>query len=312
MDRDVMQSHSKTKTTLIDAVTHYAERANLPAVFVEEFMREYAPRLAHLAVMAKTRAYAPIIGLSGCQGSGKSTLAQLFEQLLQDCFGLHCAALSLDDVYLTRQQRETLAQDVHPLFSTRGVPGTHDIALLTTVLDDLQHRSGTIRLPRFNKAEDERTILARWPQFSAPADIIILEGWCLGVSPQSPDALMEPINRLESEQDPEGVWRQAINNALAGPYQALCKRLDALLFLQAPSFDCVFNWRWQQELALIETNGSAAGQGIMNHDQVSDFILHFERLTRHALASLPKIADGIWELDEERHVKNTILRGVLL
>ena len=37
--------------------------------------------------------------------------------------------LSLDDLYLPKAERLRLARDVHPLLATRGVPGTHDVAL---------------------------------------------------------------------------------------------------------------------------------------------------------------------------------------
>jgi hypothetical protein len=40
-----------------------------------------------------------------------------------------CAVLSLDDLYRTRAERQAMARQVHPLFATRGVPGTHDVDL---------------------------------------------------------------------------------------------------------------------------------------------------------------------------------------
>ena len=49
-------------------------------------------------------------------------------------FALGVAVLSLDDLYLTRAQRQRLALDVHPLLATRGPPGSHDLAHLVKVL----------------------------------------------------------------------------------------------------------------------------------------------------------------------------------
>ena len=77
-------------------------------------------------------AYVPLIAISGAQGSGKSTLTT---RAARD---LSCAALSLDDVYLTRAERAALAARIHPLFAVRGPPGTHDLALLDTVLTRLR------------------------------------------------------------------------------------------------------------------------------------------------------------------------------
>ena len=34
-----------------------------------------------------------------------------------------------DDFYLTQAQRQDLAQQIHPLLKSRGVPGTHDVPL---------------------------------------------------------------------------------------------------------------------------------------------------------------------------------------
>ena len=77
-----------------------------------------------------------VLGICGAQGSGKSTLAEaLAERLERD--GLACAVLSLDDLYLTRAERERLARGVHPLLATRGPPGTHDTSLGIAVLDAL-------------------------------------------------------------------------------------------------------------------------------------------------------------------------------
>ena len=77
-----------------------------------------------------------VVGICGAQGSGKSTLvAALAERLAEE--GIAAATLSLDDLYFTRAERLRLASEVHPLFATRGVPGTHDIALGLGVLDAL-------------------------------------------------------------------------------------------------------------------------------------------------------------------------------
>jgi D-glycerate 3-kinase len=68
------------------------------------------------------------LGLCGAQGSGKTTLvAALADELAAQ--GLRVATLSLDDLYLPRTVRQELAVKAHPLFATRGVPGTHDVAL---------------------------------------------------------------------------------------------------------------------------------------------------------------------------------------
>ena len=97
-----------------------------------------------------------VLGICGAQGSGKSTLARAVEQAAVRK-GITAATLSLDDLYLTRAQREALGCTVHPLLRTRGVPGTHDMALGLEILDALE-RGEAARLPRFDKASDDREI----------------------------------------------------------------------------------------------------------------------------------------------------------
>lgn len=98
-----------------------------------------------------------LAGLSGLQGSGKSTLAEQLASVLTHA-GIATLALSLDDFYFGRRERARLARDVHPLLATRGVPGTHDLALLDDTLDDLGHASAQhpAWVPRFDKGRDTR------------------------------------------------------------------------------------------------------------------------------------------------------------
>src|SRR5512139_1667980 len=79
------------------------------------------------------------VAITGAQGGGKTTLARvLTEELTRS--GLSAVACSLDDFYLTHAQREALAQSVHPLLVTRGVPGTHDVELCLRTLDGVTRR----------------------------------------------------------------------------------------------------------------------------------------------------------------------------
>jgi D-glycerate 3-kinase len=133
-----------------------------------------------------------LAGLCGAQGIGKSTLArQLVERL--ECLGLSVLLLGLDDLYLTRAERLALAVQIHPLLVTRGVPGTHDVALGCAILA-AAGQSGTLALPRFDKAQDDRVPFENWPRITTPVDIVLFEGWCLGALPQPAEALAEAVN----------------------------------------------------------------------------------------------------------------------
>jgi D-glycerate 3-kinase len=234
-----------------------------------------------------------VLGLCGAQGSGKSTVAAALAARFP-----HSVVLSLDDLYHMRRERARLAAAVHPLFATRGVPGTHDIALGLDTFAALDARQAA-PLPRFDKATDDRVEAALWTPASVPAQLVIFEGWCVGARPQDAVALLDPVNVLERERDPHGVWRRYANAALAGAYQRLFARIDMLALLRAPSWGRVLDWRLEQERALRQSG--ACGDGVMADAEVRVFVSHYERLTRHVLDTMPAYADLVLQLDDDRN-----------
>ncbi|KAF1016083.1 MAG: hypothetical protein GAK31_01567 [Stenotrophomonas maltophilia] len=244
-----------------------------------------------------SNAAVPVLAISGLQGSGKSTLAaQVVERA--GARGLNAATLSIDDVYLTRAQRQRLARQVRPLLITRGPPGTHDLALAHAVLDGVAARQ-PLALPRFDKLADERLPEAQWPQRAQPLDLLVFEGWFLGTPAQDAAALGEPLNALEREADSDGRWRHWCNQALARDYPALWQRCDRLWFLQPPDFAVVPRWRWQQEQAMQAAQPGRTG---MNRSQLERFVQYYERVSRQALATLPSVADRLIALDDQRRI----------
>jgi len=238
-----------------------------------------------------------VLGLCGAQGSGKSTLSDRLAARLRES-GLTTAQLSIDDLYLTRAEREALAREVHPLFRTRGVPGTHDVALGLDLFATLD-RSRPAPLPRFDKAADDRAPRERWQQADAGTQLLIFEGWCVGAHPQVADELVEPVNDLERDEDPAAIWRRYANDALASSYQQLFARIDLLVLLAAPSFDVVRSWRIEQEHDLRRKSDRGAA-GLMTDERVGRFIQYYERLSRHILAEMPTRADLVLRLGEDR------------
>lgn len=237
----------------------------------------------------------PVFAISGAQGSGKSTLAaQLVDAGTRR--GLHVIALSLDDFYMTRRDRLRLAREVHPLLATRGPPGTHDMALACATLDALER--GDARLPRFDKLVDTRLPPSRWRHVRRPPDLIVFEGWLLGLAPQSVAQLRKPINALEREQDADGSWRRWCNARLAD-YAVLWRRFDRLIYLQPPWFETIPGWRAQQERRLAAERSRPG----MSRAAIDRFVQHYERLTRHGMKTLPLVADRIVRLDAMRRVK---------
>ncbi len=233
-----------------------------------------------------------LVGVQGAQGTGKTTSSAFLAQALEQ--SAPTLVLSLDDFYLTREQRAHLAGEVHPLLQTRGVPGTHDLVLLNSVLDDLLAGRHPY-LPRFDKAIDDRLPESQWDRAPGPFGYVLLEGWCVGATAQADEDLLLPINGLEAEQDRDLRWRRYVNGRLDGEYQALFARLDRLVSLLAPSMDAVFEWRELQELKLRARGGSE----VMSPQQVRRFVEFYERITRQCLAQLPGSAEYLLQLNED-------------
>lgn len=239
-----------------------------------------------------------IVGVAGSQGSGKSTLAKLLATVLERVYEKNSLVMSVDDFYLTREQRQTLAADVHPMLATRGVPGTHDVALMQKVIDDLKNGRNT-EVPHFDKAEDDRGGFT--PVVSQDLSILIFEGWCWGAMPAEAGELDEPINDLEREEDADGRWRRYVDEQLSvGGYQEVFAEAHTCLFLSVPDMEAVVRWRWQQEQRLAERN--TVGSRIMSEPEVRRFIMYYERITRRMLSKMPASANMTLYLDDQHRI----------
>lgn len=248
------------------------------------------------------------VGINGCQGSGKSTLGDFLKEYLCNKYELKVVSLSIDDFYLSQSYRSALAIKIHPLFKTRGVPGTHNVKLLEKVLKKLDRGDGDLALPRFDKATDDPLPKENWPLISPPVDIVIFEGWCWGVPAQSDDELLKPCNDFEQQQDSMGVWRGYANRQLKQYYQPLYTLMDYWVMLKAPSFDSVFNWRLEQEDKLRLSTPPEQQKALMSGEQIKQFIQYYQRLTEHCLKYVPVICNTVFELDNKRQIVNTLQR----
>lgn len=288
------------------AYQQFLDRNQLPASYLAVAERWFNPLISELANEASTRQQALVIGINGSQGSGKSTLADYICNQFDAQYQQSAISLSLDDFYLRKSERAELAESVHPLFATRGVPGTHDMQLATEVLNRLRRvDAGEVEVPRFDKAHDDRFPKAEWDRVNTPLALIVLEGWCIGVPAQSDQQLIEPLNALERLEDGDGRWRRAVNQAVATDYLNAFSCLDALIILQAPSFESVYQWRLEQEKKLaakLQLTLGAEKSELMDEQQLERFLQFYQRLTEHGLTTIPAIADHVFQLDAQREI----------
>ncbi len=241
----------------------------------------------------RQRGPVPIVGVAGPQGSGKTTLVRAYVSAHPGV-----AHFSIDDVYLKKKDRQTVAHEVHPLFATRGPPGTHDIALFNETLTALESAlpDWQVALPAFDKVADERIPGERWPVFRGRPDVILVDGWCIGARAQDAAELDKPVNRLETNEDVAGTWRRHANAQLDWDYRIAFARLDAILHLRAPDFAIIQEWRCQQEEGLLGRSLTPA-----DRERIAHFIQHYERITRHMLDG-GRRADIEVQLDARRNV----------
>tara|TARA_B100001939_G_C16853370_1_gene578488 strand:- start:120 stop:1037 length:918 start_codon:yes stop_codon:yes gene_type:complete len=243
-----------------------------------------------------------IIGLTGGQGTGKSTISIILKIILKETYNLETVIFSIDDFYKTLNERETMSKKISDLFLTRGVPGTHDTKMLFQCIKNLKNNNfKKMNIPKFDKSIDNRLSKSNWLQVKKKPNIVIFEGWCVGASAQKNKDLISPINKLEKYKDKKKIWRQKVNLKLRKDYKKIFDLIDKLIFLKIPSFKYVLKWRLLQEKKLRITR---KGNKTMNDKQVENFIMYYERITKHMLKTLPKDADAVISIDSKHRLKS--------
>ena len=244
-----------------------------------------------------------VIGLTGGQGSGKSTISNILKIILKESYNLETVIFSIDDFYKTLKERKIMSKNISSLFLTRGVPGTHDTKMILNCIKNLRnYKFKKLKIPKFDKAEDDRAPKKHWLKVTKKPDIIIFEGWCVGVEQQKNKDLLIAINELEKHHDKKRTWRNRVNQELKKNYKKIFRQIDKIIFLKVPSFKHVFKWRLLQEKKL---RIKSKGKKTMTENQIKKFIMFYERLTRHMLQTLIYEADSVIKIDS-KHKLNSI------
>tara|TARA_B110000211_G_C14064639_1_gene547157 strand:+ start:159 stop:1076 length:918 start_codon:yes stop_codon:yes gene_type:complete len=241
-----------------------------------------------------------IVGLSGGQGSGKTTISQIITLILKIKYNLNVVSFSIDDFYKTLKERKKLSVNIHKLFLTRGVPGTHDTRLLSKTFQLLlKKKFKSILIPKFDKSIDDRMPKNKWKKIKEKPQVIIFEGWCVGSTHQNNFFLSKPVNTLEKNYDKKMLWRIKINNELKNNYKKIFSLIDKLIFLEVPSFNYVLKWRKLQEIKL---KALTRGKKIMSNDQIKNFIMYYERITKNMLQVLRSKAHIVIKIDKKHRL----------
>ncbi len=234
-----------------------------------------------------------IVGLGGGQGTGKTTITSIISIVLKKYFKLNVFKISIDDFYKTRKERILLSKKVHPSLITRGVPGTHDVSSMFSFFKRVKSKNfRALKLPKFNKAIDDRYNKKLWYSIKKKPDIIIFEGWCVGARAEKNNSLKKAINSLERNNDKKLIWRKFVNQQLK------------LKFLKANNFRLIQQWRLKQEKKLWLKNKRSRNNKIMNKKDVIKFMQTYQRITQNMLKHAPKYSSMILNLNRNHQIKS--------
>ena len=247
------------------------------------------------------------LGLCGGQGSGKTTIAGILKIILKKFFKREIYVSSIDDFYKTLKDRDKISSSIHPLFKTRGVPGTHDTNLIKKFFIYIRKKNfRKFKIPKFNKSTNDRFKKKYWHIINKRPEIVILEGWCVGAKPQSNSIIKRPVNILEKYEDKNLAWRKHVNKELKNEYKKIFSIIDHFIFMKIPNFDLVFKWRLLQENKLKKK--SQFKKKIMSYNEIRRFIMFYQRITLQMIKDLSKSASIIMLLKKNHEIKKLLFR----
>ena len=247
------------------------------------------------------------LGFSGGQGSGKTTVAGILKIILKRFFKRRIYVSSIDDFYKTSEERNKMSKEIHPLFKTRGVPGTHDANLVEKFFNVIKKKKfKKIKLPKFEKADDNRLKKKYWYSLKKRPEIVILEGWCVGAKPQSNSLIRKSINILEKEEDQDLIWRKHVNEKLKKEYKKIFSMIDYLIFMKIPNFNIVFKWRLLQESKLRKR--SYLKKKVMSYNEIKRFVMFYQRITLQMVKDLSKSASLVIFLKKNHEIKKVMFK----
>jgi len=252
-----------------------------------------------------------IVGLAGGQGTGKTTISSIISIILRKYFKLNVFTISIDDFYKTRKERLILSQKVHPSLMTRGVPGTHDANIMLDFFKKVKRKKfRSLKLPKFNKAIDDRCTKKLWYSIKKRPDVVIFEGWCVGAKAEKNNTLIKPVNSLEKLNDKKLTWRKFVNKQLQSKYKQLYDQLNCLLYLKSKNFSLLKQWRIKQEKKLRLKNKRSNNHKIMNNKEVIKFMQTYQRVTQNMFKNVPKYASIILYLNSNHQIKSVVYNKI--
>ena len=256
--------------------------------------RLWLPLASDLATERNALNRTLIPGILGGQGTGKSTLCKILKLILND-WGISVATLSIDDLYKTYEERQALqAQDSRLLW--RGPPGTHDVQSGLEIIAQCLETDNRIEisLPRFDKSLHEGKGDRIDPIIILKPDILLFEGWFVGVRPIPESLFGNPPAPIITSDDKQF----AINcNQRLQTYVPLWDKLDSLVVLYPEDYRLSMQWRKDAEHQMIAT-----GKTGMRDEEIERFVEYFWKALHPELfiTTLTNTADLVVEIKCDR------------
>lgn len=299
---DLLECRSHLFPQLHSQVTQYCQNKGFSsrALILETLWELWLPLAIQLATWRRDLPHPLIQGILGGQGTGKTTLAAVLSLILKH-LGYETISISIDDLYKTYAERQEL-QKQDPRLIWRGPPGTHDVNLGIEVLNQLRQQQTPVEIPRFDKSMKQGAGDRTKSEIVEKADIILFEGWFVGVRPIDPttfDSAPEPIVTLSDKN-----FARDINFKLQ-EYVPLWQLLDRLIILYPVDYRLSLQWRKQAEQEMI-----ASGKSGMTNEAIEQFVQYFWRslhpeLFINPLVKNPDLVDLVIEINPD-HSPGTV------
>ena len=202
-----------------------------------------------------------ILGISALPGTGKTTLGKWLEAMSIN-FNFKIAVISIDDFYLPSDEMK-LAIKNNPWNVSRGFPGSHSVKLMHEKLLTWK-KNGELNVPVFDKSlRNGLGDRSHWR--SDNPDLLIIEGWFLGIEPCSSNFHYQNANTLELSPH-ESSYGLIIQNNLK-EYLDVWNLIDNIWHLKPLRFEFMNMWKSNQEKEMLLKRGNA-----LRDEKLSNFL----------------------------------------
>ena len=202
-----------------------------------------------------------IIGISALPGTGKTTLGKWLEAISYK-LNFKISVISIDDFYLPSDEMKLVIKN-NPWNVSRGFPGTHSVNLMHDKLLNWKI-NGDLNVPVFDKSlRNGLGDRSHWR--TEKPDLLIIEGWFLGIKPLSIDINDQHIKSLKLSPQ-ESCYGYKIQENL-DKYLEVWSLIDNIWHLKPLKFEYMNIWKSNQEKEMFLQKGNA-----LQDEKLSNFL----------------------------------------